>query len=131
MSAVSKKVIPSSSALAITGLDALASIIQPKLLQPNPMADTMRPDRPISRCSMRRILVGRVSYFRRREELELERHERSARERRVIVGIDHMKAQIAIQCSCGRHGFKRIEVHAPIAAGSGPFDGAHRQRASE
>src|SRR5216683_949305 len=50
MSAVSKRVMPRSSALWTTLREASRSIRPPKLLQPSPTSETSRPERPRLRC---------------------------------------------------------------------------------
>src|SRR6266851_4672502 len=52
MSAVSKRVMPRSSALWTTLREASRSIRPPKLLQPSPTSETSRPDVPRLRCFM-------------------------------------------------------------------------------
>src|SRR5215469_12792626 len=52
MSAVSKRVIPRSSALCTTARVPSTSSRAPKLLQPSPMTETRSPDFPRLRCSM-------------------------------------------------------------------------------
>src|SRR4051812_6728101 len=52
ISAVSKNVIPASSAASTTACVSSGPIRIPKLLQPRPSTDTARPDRPTLRASM-------------------------------------------------------------------------------
>src|ERR1700722_8213757 len=52
MSAVSKSVIPSSSARWTTARDCSASMRMPKLLQPSPASETCSPEFPSLRYSM-------------------------------------------------------------------------------
>src|SRR5258708_22747556 len=50
MSAVSKRVMPRSSALCTTLREASRSMRPPKLVQPSPTSETSRPDFPRLRC---------------------------------------------------------------------------------
>src|SRR5260370_30228622 len=54
MSAVSKTVIPRSSALWTTFREAAKSALRPKLLQPSPTIEAWRPDFPSARCLKRK-----------------------------------------------------------------------------
>src|SRR5204863_4472152 len=57
MSAVSKKLIPASSAAWTTSADCFSSIVMPKLLQPRPTTETVRDP-------MRRVCINVVQAFR-------------------------------------------------------------------
>src|SRR5436309_26810 len=61
MSAVSKKLMPSSSAASTTAFVAAASMRPPKLLQPIPTSDTER--LPIARVSMRSTYCPHMKTF--------------------------------------------------------------------
>src|SRR4051812_41494707 len=61
MSAVSKKLMPASSAASTTALVAASSMRPPKLLQPMPTTDTSR--LPIGRVSMRRTYCRAMASF--------------------------------------------------------------------
>src|SRR5712692_4502414 len=58
MSAVSKKVMPASRQALITAVVASASIRPPKLLQPRPTSETLRPEWPRFRYSTKVPLLA-------------------------------------------------------------------------
>src|SRR4051812_593056 len=58
ISAVSKNVIPTSSAASTTDWVSSGPIRIPKLLQPRPSTDTARPDPPTLRASTRNLHVS-------------------------------------------------------------------------
>src|SRR5262245_40559250 len=56
MSAVSKKLMPASSAACTTSADRCSSIVMPKLLQPSPTTETF--NEPMRRVFIRRCSAG-------------------------------------------------------------------------
>src|SRR5690349_14858013 len=71
MSAVSSRVMPSSSARSTTLRDASKSMRQPKLLHPNPTTETWRPELPSWRCFIEKPFAmwrrEAVGYLHRRQ----------------------------------------------------------------
>src|SRR4051812_46037742 len=64
-SAVSKNVMPASSAASTTSRDRAASMRRPKLLQPSPTRETAGPDVPRLRVSTSRVLPAARCHVRR------------------------------------------------------------------
>src|SRR5216683_1794497 len=101
MSAVSKRVMPRSSALWTTLREASRSIRPPKLLQPSPTSETSRPDVPRLRCFMPTC---------RRPLIHDDRADRLAARHQVEALVDALQRQLV--------GDQRVDlalaVHVPV-----------------
>src|SRR5882757_11187263 len=101
MSAVSKRVMPRSSALWTTLREAARSIRPPKLLQPSPTSETRRPDVPRLRCFMPTCRIV------------LEHHDRADR-----LAARHQVEALVDALQWQRVGDQRVDldlaVHVPV-----------------